>query len=232
MRRIHALLGALCLAAALSLVIALTALASPGVPSPATGPAAAGHAHALAQATATRVVIRRRVVRRCRRVAVRRQGHVVGRRKVCRRVVIRVRARVPVPPATTPTGTAAVAPPPPPVTTTGPGTVTAPGGTTTGGTTVPEATEVEVAAFDSFMLTTSTTAVPAGAVRLRFGNEGASNHGLSLRRPDGSVQPLVAPGGAATTGDVTVTLAAGTYTVFCPVPGHETRGMRFTLAVG
>jgi|GEM_PF-6098955 len=239
MQRLHAVLAALGLAGLVSLVIALTALASPGpdrtVPGPAAAPAHSAPAHALA----TRVVVRRRVVRRCRRVVVRRDGRVlrrdgrVVRRRVCRRVVVRVRVRVPVPATTAPAGTVA-APPAPPAATTSPATVTAP--TTTGTATVtapaePPTLEVRVAA--GFDWPRALPAVPAGPVRLRFRNDSGLTHGLAVRRTDGAggTTVVVAPGGAGTSGEQTLTLAPGTHQVFCPVPGHVGQGMTVTLTV-
>jgi hypothetical protein len=225
MRRLPAALAALGLAGLVSLVIALTALASPR-----SAPAAAhpGGAHALA----TRVVVRRRVVTRCRRVAVRRDGRVVRHRRVCRRVVVRVRVRVPVrPPATTTVPTASVAapaaPPPAPVTDPGPGTTTAPGG----GTTVPDVPLISVRVPAGFEWPPSPPAVPAGPVRFRFQNDATITHGLSIRRTDGAggTVAVVPPGGRGTTGEQTLALTPGTYQVFCPVPGHGS--MTFTLTV-
>ena len=56
-----------------------------------------------------------------------------------------------------------------------------------------------------------------------------SSHGIAIEGKgvdkDG---PVVSPGGSST---VTVTLKPGTYSYYCPVPGHEQAGMKGTLTV-
>jgi uncharacterized cupredoxin-like copper-binding protein len=71
----------------------------------------------------------------------------------------------------------------------------------------------------------------AGAVSLQMTNPTGSGtgHGISVQGngvdKDSSV---VQAGGTAT---VTATLKPGTYTFYCPVPGHEAAGMKGTLTV-
>ena len=79
--------------------------------------------------------------------------------------------------------------------------------------------------------TVTTLHAKAGTVSLQMTNPASAGigHGISVQGngvdKDSSV---VAAGGTAT---VTATLKAGTYTFYCPVPGHEAAGMKGTLIV-
>jgi uncharacterized cupredoxin-like copper-binding protein len=81
-----------------------------------------------------------------------------------------------------------------------------------------------------FTMTQATVARP-GKVTLRMTNPSSAGieHGIAIEGHgvdrDG---PIVAPGKTST---VTVTLKKGTYTYYCPVPGHEQAGMKGTLTV-
>ena len=81
-----------------------------------------------------------------------------------------------------------------------------------------------------FTMTQATVARP-GTVTLRMANPSSAGikHGIAIEGHgvdrDG---PIVAPGKTST---VTVTLKKGTYTYYCPVPGHEQAGMKGTLTV-
>jgi len=78
---------------------------------------------------------------------------------------------------------------------------------------------------------TQATVAPPGTVTLRMTNPSSAGieHGIAIEGHgvdrDG---PIVAPGKTST---VTVTLKKGTYTYYCPVPGHEQAGMKGTLTV-
>jgi manganese oxidase len=72
-------------------------------------------------------------------------------------------------------------------------------------------------------------AVPAGPVVLNAVNEGAVQHTLGLKGTDKVTDPL--NGGQSATLDLGE-LDAGTYTLFCSIPGHEDAGMKATLTVG
>lgn len=67
----------------------------------------------------------------------------------------------------------------------------------------------------------------AGAVRLRFRNDGKVFHELAIER-DGSAIKRVSAGPGATA-EMTVDLRPGTYEMTCREPGHYEAGMRGTL---
>ena len=78
---------------------------------------------------------------------------------------------------------------------------------------------------------TKTLTAKAGKVTLDMTNPGSSGlpHAIAVQGngvdKDGAT---VNPGGTST---VTVTLKPGTYSFYCPVPGHEAAGMKGTLTV-
>lgn len=87
-------------------------------------------------------------------------------------------------------------------------------------------TEVE------YKLTLSRTHLSAGRTTFSVVNKGKIAHSLSISGP-GLAKRLIAgtirPGASRL---VTVTLKAGTYRLWCPVPGHAALGMRTTLKAG
>ncbi len=71
----------------------------------------------------------------------------------------------------------------------------------------------------------------AGTVTLQMTDPGGSGvpHGISVQGNGvDKDSTIVRPGGVAT---VTATLKPGTYTFYCPVPGHKAAGMKGTLTV-
>lgn len=79
----------------------------------------------------------------------------------------------------------------------------------------------DAVAWDQTMLT-----VPAGSTTLALTCGSSVPHGLA-------VEGVAAGARLAACGEeVTVDLAAGTYTFFCTVPGHRDAGMEGTLTVG
>lgn len=62
-------------------------------------------------------------------------------------------------------------------------------------------------------------------------NSGHIVHTLEISGPgiDSRLKPDLQPGQSA---DLTVTLQAGTYDVFCPIPGHKQLGMNVDITVG
>lgn len=87
-------------------------------------------------------------------------------------------------------------------------------------------TEVE------YKLTLSRSHLSAGKTTLVVVDKGKLAHSLSISGP-GLKKRLIAgtimPGSSRS---VTVTLKAGTYTLWCPQPGHAALGMKTTLKAG
>jgi plastocyanin len=83
-----------------------------------------------------------------------------------------------------------------------------------------------------YSFTLSRSEVPAGKVIVEFVNGGEDPHNLHLTEPvegaEAGAFPTSAPGFH---GDLTLNLHAGTYTLFCSLPGHEAKGMKATLTV-
>jgi plastocyanin len=76
--------------------------------------------------------------------------------------------------------------------------------------------------------TTKLTA-KAGKVTIAMANPSTFMHGMAISGNGvKKVGPIVGNGG---TSSVSVTLKPGTYTFYCPVPGHEAGGMKGTLTV-
>ena len=70
----------------------------------------------------------------------------------------------------------------------------------------------------------------AGPVRFVIKNTGKLSHALAISGPGVKLKKtaLIKPGKSAT---LTVTLKSGTYSVWCPVPGHAAQGMKTSLSV-
>ena|SRR5205823_4517463 len=78
--------------------------------------------------------------------------------------------------------------------------------------------------FDKTSLTAK-----AGTVTITMDNPSAVMHGIAVRGTGvAKVGPIVGQGAAST---ISVALKPGTYTFYCPVPGHEAGGMKGTLTV-
>ena len=69
----------------------------------------------------------------------------------------------------------------------------------------------------------------AGSVHITYRNEGSIEHTLMIDGVDGFKLDVPANGDVD---QATVQLAAGTYTIYCAVPGHRQAGMHATLTVG
>jgi plastocyanin len=85
----------------------------------------------------------------------------------------------------------------------------------------------EVHALDSLKYDKSDYTAKAGDVTFQLVDDGALVHSLLVRGKDCKLQ--VASKGDKKTG--TVNLTAGTYEIYCDVPGHESAGMKATLTV-
>ena len=78
-----------------------------------------------------------------------------------------------------------------------------------------------------FHITLSVRTVRAGAVTFAVHNAGRYSHALELSGPGVKKRtPLIRPGASA---KLTVTLKAGHYAIWCPVPGHAALGMKTSL---
>jgi plastocyanin len=66
----------------------------------------------------------------------------------------------------------------------------------------------------------------AGKVTLSMANPASFKHAVAIKGH--GTGKTVGKGGTST---VTATLKKGTYTFYCPVPGHEAAGMKGTLVV-
>jgi plastocyanin len=93
---------------------------------------------------------------------------------------------------------------------------------------------VQVTAEDTgaFRFILSRSSVPAGPVAIEFVNHGQDEHNLNLQPGEESLVgslPNTAPGAHPSL--PTLDLHAGTYTLFCSLPGHEAKGMKATLTV-
>jgi plastocyanin len=69
---------------------------------------------------------------------------------------------------------------------------------------------------------------PAGRVTIRMTNPSQLQHSIALAVSGVTPGQVVGNGGVS---EVSATLAAGTYTFYCTVPGHRQAGMTGTLTV-
>jgi len=70
---------------------------------------------------------------------------------------------------------------------------------------------------------------PAGPVELEIRNAGHYPHELAIAGPGVKARtPMIKPGKSA---KLTVTLRAGSYSLWCPIPGHAAKGMKAALTV-
>ena len=70
----------------------------------------------------------------------------------------------------------------------------------------------------------------AGKVTLVVANRGKLTHALAIAGPGVNAKTaMLAPGKTA---NLTVTLKDGSYSLWCPVPGHAAAGMKLTAKVG
>jgi plastocyanin len=76
---------------------------------------------------------------------------------------------------------------------------------------------------------TSTASSPAGDVELIMSNPSTIAHGIAIQGAGiNNIGQVVGDGGTST---AVATLRPGTYTFYCPVPGHREAGMHGTLTV-
>ena len=115
-------------------------------------------------------------------------------------------------------------------TATGPAETTTTQQTTTAATTTsatkPAATKVPVSESE-FKIVLSSTQLKAGPITFEAKNAGRIPHDLAIKQT-GDKTKLIQPGG---TSELKVTLKAGTYELYCSVPGHEAAGMKLNITV-
>src|SRR2546423_9101087 len=81
----------------------------------------------------------------------------------------------------------------------------------------------------AFKFDKATLTAKAGKVTITMDNPSAVMHGIGVRGSGVDKKgPTVGQGAVST---ISVALKPGTYTFFCPVPGHEAGGMKGTLTV-
>jgi uncharacterized cupredoxin-like copper-binding protein len=81
-----------------------------------------------------------------------------------------------------------------------------------------------------FAIVLSQSALKAGTYTFHVKNNGKLSHNLVIKGPGvGSVASPTEPGGGSAT--VTATLTAGTYELWCGVPGHKDKGMDTHITV-
>lgn len=88
---------------------------------------------------------------------------------------------------------------------------------------------VRMTAGEFFFAPRQVTALP-GTVTFTLRNGGAIEHDFVVETPGGARVaeiPVIEPG---QTLETTATLAAGTYTIYCSLPGHREAGMVATLS--
>ena len=73
--------------------------------------------------------------------------------------------------------------------------------------------------------------VKAGASTFAVKNAGAIDHDFVIEDAKSKILAQANPFAAGKTVEVNATLAAGTYTVFCNIPGHREAGMTGTVKV-
>jgi plastocyanin len=86
---------------------------------------------------------------------------------------------------------------------------------------------VAVQAEASIKFNATEFTAPAGIVQINYG--GATGHTLAIQDPKFDGFLLTTDAGGPKSGKVE--LAAGNYTIYCTVPGHEAQGMKATLTV-
>jgi plastocyanin len=81
-----------------------------------------------------------------------------------------------------------------------------------------------------YSFTLSRPIVPAGEVIIEFVNRGQDPHNMHVASAESEAGafPDTAPGHV---GDQAFIMRAGSYTLFCSLPGHEAAGMHATLTV-
>jgi plastocyanin len=103
-----------------------------------------------------------------------------------------------------------------------------PAGTPSG---TPAPARVQVVAKE-YSFTLSRPEVPAGEVVIELVNRGEDMHNMHVLEPTEGTEPGALPNtDPGSVRDLKLKLHAGSYTLFCSLPGHEAKGMKATLVV-
>lgn len=129
--------------------------------------------------------------------------------------------------ATTTTGTSSVPAPAPTTPTTTTNSVPAPAPTSTTPSATTTILNIKASASELAFLP-NTLSAPAGRIVIRMTNSSQLQHSVALAVPNIAAGAVVGYGGVS---EVVATLAPGTYTYYCTVPGHRQAGMTGTLTV-
>jgi len=95
-----------------------------------------------------------------------------------------------------------------------------------GGAATSPAIDVQLTEYEIRMPDTLT----AGRVHFKIANAGKQSHNFVIEGA-GISQKLDSDLSRGDTGEITMNLPAGSYTVYCPVDGHRGRGMQRTVVV-
>jgi nitrite reductase (NO-forming) len=103
------------------------------------------------------------------------------------------------------------------------------GGGSTSSSSGTSSADVTVHALDSLKFDKAAYTAKAGDLTIAYVNDGSLVHTLLIQEKADFSKLQVGGRGETKTGKVNLT--AGTYTLFCDVPGHEAAGMKATLTV-
>jgi uncharacterized cupredoxin-like copper-binding protein len=121
-----------------------------------------------------------------------------------------------------------------PSTTPGAASTTASASTTTGASTTTAGAATKVTVDESeFKITLSQSAFAPGSYEFAVKDAGKFPHNLVINGPgvDNQKIPAGSPLAAGQSASATVTLQAGSYELYCGVPGHKEKGMDMTIQV-
>jgi plastocyanin len=96
------------------------------------------------------------------------------------------------------------------------------------GEAVPVDASLNVVAPGGFKYDKDSYTLPAGPQTIALLNKDSQAHNIKIKDVDGV--NIQAGGKSSKVGNVDLT--AGTYTIYCSIPGHEAGGMKAELAVG
>jgi plastocyanin len=111
------------------------------------------------------------------------------------------------------------------------------GGMRTVGAGVPGAAEAAASparlqvGADEFHYSLSRLRIKAGRVIVQLVNYGEDDHNLRLRRIGGTYTHRLGRSAPGTVGELRTRFGAGTFKLWCSLPGHQVAGMKATLRV-